>query len=155
MQCGIACLSSICLHYGKKYSLTFLDELCHSTSEGISLKAIADGANKLGLDARTGLVTKDYFNKSNMPCILHWNQKHFVVLYKTSRSKKQFYIADPGKGLVKYKEQDFCRHWICTQSNGEEKGIAMFLSPTENFSKILYQDDNKEKRSFSFLAKYH
>lgn len=154
MQCGIACLSSICLHYGKKYSLTFLDELCHSTSEGISLKAIADGANKLGLDARTGLVTKDYFNKSNMPCILHWNQKHFVVLYKTSKSKKQFYIADPGKGLVKYKEQDFCRHWICTQSNGEEKGIAMFLSPTENFSKILYQDDNKEKRSFSFLAKY-
>lgn len=154
MQCGIACLSSICLHYGKKYSLTFLDELCHSTSEGISLKAIADGANKLGLDARTGLVTKDYFNNSNMPCILHWNQKHFVVLYKISKSKKQFYIADPGKGLVKYKEQDFCRHWICTQSNGEEKGIAMFLSPTENFSKILYQDDNKEKRSFSFLAKY-
>ena len=154
MQCGIACLSSICLHYGKKYSLTFLDELCHSTSEGISLKAIADGANKLGLDTRTGLVTKDYFNKSNMPCILHWNQKHFVVLYKTSKSKKQFYIADPGKGLVKYKEPDFCRHWICTQSNGEEKGIAMFLSPTENFSKILYQDDNKEKRSFSFLAKY-
>ena len=61
MQCGIACLSSICLYYGEKYSLDFLEKLCHSTSEGISLKAIADGANKLGLNTRTGLISADYF----------------------------------------------------------------------------------------------
>lgn len=154
MQCGIACLASICLHYGKKYSLAFLDELCHSTSEGISLKAISDGANKLGLYTRTGLVTKDYFNKSNMPCILHWDQKHFVVLYRICKSKKQFYIADPGKGHVKYTEQEFSHHWICTRSNGEDKGIAMLLNPMENFSMISFQDENKENRSFSFFAKY-
>ena len=153
MQCGIACLSSICLHYGVKYSLTFLEELCHPTSEGISLKAIADGANKLGLHTRTGLITEDYFEENNMPCILHWGQNHFVVLYKINKSKTRFYIADPAKGLMIFTRQEFCNHWICTRSNGEEKGIAMFLSPTEKFGDIQCQDVG-EKRSFAFLFGY-
>lgn len=153
MQCGIACLSSICLYYGKKYSLTFLDKLCHSTSEGISLKAIVDGANKLGLNTRTGLISADYFCEKDMPCILHWDQNHFVVLYKISKSRKYFYIADPGRGLMKFTQQELYRHWICTKSNGEEKGIVMFLNPTEKFGEIQSQE-LAERRSFSFLFNY-
>lgn len=153
MQCGIACLSSICLYYGKKYSLAFLEKLCHSTSEGISLKAIADGANKLGLNSRTGLISADYFCENDMPCILHWDQKHFVILYKVSKSRKYFYIADPGRGLVKYTQQEFYHHWISTKSNGEEKGIVMFLNPTDKFGEIQSQE-LVEKRSFSFLFCY-
>ena len=153
MQCGIACLSSICLYYGKKYSLAFLEKLCHSTSEGISLKAIADGANKLGLNSRTGLISADYFCENDMPCILHWDQKHFVILYKISKSRKYFYIADPGRGLVKCTQQEFYHHWINTKSNGEEKGIVMFLNPTDKFGEIQSQE-LVEKRSFSFLFCY-
>ena len=153
MQCGIACLSSICLYYGKKYSLTFLDKLCHSTSEGISLKAIVDGANKLGLNTRTGLISADYFCEKDMPCILHWDQNHFVVLYKISKSRKYFYIADPGRGLMKFTQQELYHHWICTKSNGEEKGIVMFLNPTEKFGEIQSQE-LAERRSFSFLFGY-
>ena len=153
MQCGIACLSSICLYYGKKYSLAFLEKLCHSTSEGISLKAIADGANKLGLKSRTGLISADYFCENDMPCILHWDQKHFVILYKISKSRKYFYIADPGRGLVKCTQQEFYHHWISTKSNGEEKGIVMFLNPTDKFGEIQSQE-LVEKRSFSFLFCY-
>lgn len=153
MQCGIACLSSICLYYGKKYSLTFLDKLCHSTSEGISLKAIVDGANKLGLNTRTGLISADYFCEKDMPCILHWDQNHFVVLYKISKSRKYFYIADPGRGLMKFTQQELYHHWICTKSNGEEKGIVMFLNPTEKFGEIQSQE-LAERRSFSFLFSY-
>ena len=153
MQCGIACLSSICLYYGKKYSLTFLDKLCHSTSEGISLKAIVDGANKLGLNTRTGLISADYFCEKDMPCILHWDQNHFVVLYKISKSRKYFYIADPGRGLIKFTQQELYHHWICTKSNGEEKGIVMFLNPTEKFGEIQSQE-LAERRSFSFLFSY-
>lgn len=153
MQCGIACLSSICLYYGKKYSLAFLEKLCHSTSEGISLKAIADGANKLGLNSRTGLISADYFCENDMPCILHWDQKHFVILYKISKSRKYFYIADPGRGLVKCTQQEFYHHWISTKSNGEEKGIVMFLNPTDKFGEIQSQE-LVEKRSFSFLFCY-
>ena len=153
MQCGIACLSSICLYYGKKYSLAFLEKLCNSTSEGISLKAIADGANKLGLNSRTGLISADYFCENDMPCILHWDQKHFVILYKISKSRKYFYIADPGRGLVKCTQQEFYHHWISTKSNGEEKGIVMFLNPTDKFGEIQSQE-LVEKRSFSFLFCY-
>ena len=153
MQCGIACLSSICLYYGKKYSLAFLEKLCHSTSEGVSLKAIADGANKLGLNSRTGLISADYFCENDMPCILHWDQKHFVILYKISKSRKYFYIADPGRGLVKCTQQEFYHHWISTKSNGEEKGIVMFLNPTDKFGEIQSQE-LVEKRSFSFLFCY-
>ena len=153
MQCCIACLSSICLYYGKKYSLAFLEKLCHSTSEGISLKAIADGANKLGLNSRTGLISADYFCENDMPCILHWDQKHFVILYKISKSRKYFYIADPGRGLVKCTQQEFYHHWISTKSNGEEKGIVMFLNPTDKFGEIQSQE-LVEKRSFSFLFCY-
>ena len=153
MQCCIACLSSICLYYGKKYSLAFLEKLCHSTSEGISLKAIADGANKLGLNSRTGLISADYLCENDMPCILHWDQKHFVILYKISKSRKYFYIADPGRGLVKCTQQEFYHHWISTKSNGEEKGIVMFLNPTDKFGEIQSQE-LVEKRSFSFLFCY-
>ena len=133
--------------------MDFLEKLCHSTSEGISLKAIADGANKLGLNTRTGLISADYFCENDMPCILHWDQKHFVILYKISKSRKYFYIADPGRGLMKFTQQEFCHHWISTKSNGEEKGIVMFLNPTEKFGEI-HSQELVEKRSFSFLFGY-
>ena len=91
-----------------------------------------------------------------LPCILHWNQNHFVVLYKVKKGKK-FYVADPGKGLVKYNLEEFKIHWISTRSNGEEKGIAMFLEPTPVFYSHKEDDEgekNKNPRSFRFLFDY-
>lgn len=83
---------------------------------------------------------------------MHWNQNHFVVLYKIKKNEK-FCIADPGKGLIVYSHKDLNEHWISTISGGEEKGIALFLKPTPTF----YQnkaEEVKEKRSFSFLLGY-
>ena len=90
-----------------------------------------------------------------MPCILHWNQNHFVVLYKVKKGKK-FYVADPGKGLVTYGLDEFKKHWISTKSNGEDKGIAMFLETTPAFFTYKMQGEEhiKEKRSFRFLLGY-
>ena len=91
-----------------------------------------------------------------LPCILHWNQNHFVVLYKVKKGKK-FYVADPGKGLVKYNLEEFKNHWISTRSNGEEKGIAMFLEPTPAFYSHKKDGEGEKKknlRSFRFLFGY-
>ena len=90
-----------------------------------------------------------------LPCILHWNQNHFVVLYKVKKGKK-FYVADPGKGLVTYSLEEFKQHWISTSSNGEDKGIAMFLETTPAFFtyKMKGEENVKEKRSFRFLFGY-
>ena len=90
-----------------------------------------------------------------LPCILHWNQNHFVVLYKVKKGKN-FYVADPGKGLVVYTLEEFKQHWISTNSNGEDKGIAMFLETTPTFFtyKMEGEENIKEKRSFRFLFGY-
>lgn len=155
MQCGIACLQMICVHYGKKYSQDFLSNICYATTEGVSLLGIKDAAVKIGLYTISGRVTLEILSSATLPCILHWNQNHFVVLYKIKNGKK-FYIADPAKGLVTYTLDEFKEHWISTHSDGEDKGVAMFLEQTPAFyeNKDGDDDSNKEKRSFRFLFGY-
>ena len=74
-------------------------------------------------------------------------------LHKVKKEMK-FYIADPAKGLVKYNLEEFKKHWISTQSGGEEKGIAMFLEPTPAFYEKQIDEEPKEERSFKFLFGY-
>jgi ATP-binding cassette subfamily B protein len=154
MQCGIACMAMICKYYGKVYSFETLSHLCTATTEGVSLLSLKKLGENLGLETLCGRISISQISEINSPCILHWNQNHFVVLYKVKKGKK-FYIADPGKGLVKYSLDEFKAHWISTKSDGEEKGISMFLEPTPEFYKIQLEDENmKEQRSFKFLFKY-
>ena len=106
--------------------------LCSVTTEGVSLFSIDETAKILGFHTLCARIETNILLKVSSPCILHWNQNHFVVLYKVKKGR-MFYIADPGKGLVKYNLEEFKSHWISTRSNGEEKGIAMFLEPTPAF----------------------
>ena len=152
MQCGIACLAMVCKHYGKEFSIETLSRYCFASTEGVSLLGISEAANKLGLHSVCGRVSMEQMQQAPLPCILHWNQNHFVVLYKQKRGKK-FYIADPGKGLITYNRKEFVEHWVSTRSQGEEKGIAMFIQPTP----VFYEQEGeqqKEKRSFKFLFGY-
>ena len=153
MQCGVACLQMICEYYHKKYSTNYLSGLCNTTTEGVSMLSIRDTAFALGLESNCGKVNIKGIKKISSPCILHWNQNHFVVLYKV-RKGKTFYIADPAKGLVKYSLEEFKKHWVSTQSDGEEKGIAMFLEPTPAFYEKKMDEEPTEERSFKFLFGY-
>ena len=155
MQCGIACLQMVCKYFGREYSLDSLSKLCFATAEGVSLLGINEAANTLGLHTTCARVTTMVLGEVPLPCILHWNQNHFVVLYKVKKGKK-FYVADPGKGLVTYGLEEFKQHWISTNSNGEDKGIAMFLETTPAFFtyKMQGEENIKEKRSFRFLFGY-
>ena len=152
MQCGITCLQMICKYYGKEYSLESLSRYCFATTEGVSMLGISEAANKLGLHTICGRITMEQLPQAPLPCILHWSQNHFVILYKI-KNKKKFYIADPGKGLLTYAEKEFKDHWISTQSKGEEKGIAMFIQPTPAFYELSGETTNR-KRSFKFLFGY-
>lgn len=153
MQCGIACLQMICEHYGKDYSADYLSQLCFATTEGVSLLGMSDAANVLGLHTVCAKVAIDDLQDNLLPCILHWNQNHFVVLYKI-RKGRTFYVADPGKGLVKYSREEFASHWVSMVN--EEKGIAMFLETTPEFFTHHTDDNqsNKESHSFLFLMRY-
>lgn len=132
MLCGTSCLQMICHHYGCSYSLESISVLCPPTKEGASLLGLNDAAIALGFHTVSARAEVEELNDLPLPCILHWNQNHFVVLYKVRKGKK-FYVADPGKGLIKYNLEEFKSHWISTKSDGEEKGIAMFLEPTPAF----------------------
>lgn len=149
MQCGIACLQMVCKYFGREYSLDSLSKLCFATTEGVSLLGINEAANTLGLHTTSARVTTTVLSDVPLPCILHWNQNHFVVLYKVKNGKK-FYIADPGKGLITYRLDEFKQHWISTKSNDEDKGIAMFLETTPTFFTYKMQDEEniKEKAVF-------
>ena len=155
MQCGIACLQMVCKYFGREYSLDSLSKLCFATTEGVSMLGINEAANTLGLHTISARVTTTMLGKAPLPSILHWDQNHFVVLYKVKKGKK-FYVADPGKGLVTYGLDEFKQHWISTKSNGEDKGIAMFLETTPAFFTYKMEDEEhiKEKRSFRFLLGY-
>ena len=155
MQCGISCLQMVCKYFGREYSMNTLSKLCFATTEGVSMLGINEAANILGLHTTCVRAATSILSEAHLPCILHWNQNHFVVLYKVKNGKK-FYIADPGKGLVTYSLEEFKKHWISTRSNEEDKGIAMFLETTPAFFtyKMEGEENIKEKRSFRFLFGY-
>ena len=152
MQCGVACLAMISCHLGKKISLTEVSNYCHARTTGVSLKSISDGAKAIGLNSWASCISVDKLSHGDKPCILHWNQKHFVVLYKV-KDGNVFYVADPGKGLIKYNREEFERHWVSTKGNGQHMGIAMFFEPTSEFYE-KNEDRIDERRSFRFLASY-
>lgn len=127
MQCGVACLQMICRYYGKAYPQDALSEMCSATTEGVSLLGISNTATELGLHTTCGKATIDMLQAAPLPCVLHWDQNHFVVLYAVK--KDCFYVADPGRGRMKYNKREFGSHWLSTQSKGDEKGIAMFVKP--------------------------
>lgn len=154
MQCGIACLQMVCKYYGKEYTNDNLSKVCFATTEGVSLHGIRSAAQILGLKTLAFKGEVKELHGNCFPCILHWNQNHFVVLYKVSRNGKKFYVADPAKGVVNYSLEEFKKHWISTVSGGKEKGVAMHLEPTEDFGKSIPEDAKSERRPFRFLFSY-
>lgn len=156
MQCGVTCLRMICAYWGKEYPAEYLDRLCGASREGVSLLGISETAAELGLKSVCAKLTTGQLAEVELPAILHWNQNHFVVLYRISRKrggKTVYHVADPGKGLRQYDGPSFEAGWIETRSRGEDKGIAMLAQPTPAFfSKRV--PGKTARRSFTFLLGY-
>jgi ATP-binding cassette subfamily B protein len=157
-DCGPTCLQMISAYYGKNINLDFLREQCYITREGVSLLGISQAAEKIGfrtLMVKVGLDT--LIEDVPMPAILHWNQEHFVVLYRVKtkkswlkESKNMFIIADPAHGVTKLKEEDFLKFWQTSEGN---KGVALLLEPTAKFyDKQSY--DSYDKSDLRFLLSY-
>lgn len=152
MDCGPACLAMVSSHYGKDFGLQYLRDKSFITREGVSLLGISEAADKIGFKTISAKLKTGDFDKELLPCILHWNQNHFVVLYKINKNiftgKLIYKIADPGHGFVSLSEDKFKKSWL---SDGE-KGVALFLEPTEEFYKQTPMEE--EKLSIKYLLKY-
>ncbi|HTN68710.1 MAG TPA: peptidase domain-containing ABC transporter [Dysgonamonadaceae bacterium] len=160
MDCGPACLVMIAEHYGKHYTLEYLRDNCFIGRDGVSLLGISKAAENIGFKTVGGRITFEKLaEKALLPCIVHWNQEHFVVVYKIKKKRKgyEIHVADPGKGLLAYTKEEFCSHWVSTQTNGEEKGVALLLEPTELFYEgegDKQPSENRLKFLWKYLAKY-
>lgn len=150
MQCGASCLCMVGSYFGKNYSIDTVSNYCHTGSSGVSLLGMSHCANMMGLNSISFRASIQDLKNLSVPCILHWNKNHFVILYKTDNDT--FHIADPAKGFVKYDIHSFSEHWLSTNVNGQDKGIAMVLTPSENFGD--YIETEKKKNSFKFLFGY-
>ena len=153
-DCGPACLQMVLQSFGKKFSLIELREKCNVTRAGVTMKDICNGATGLGLAHIIGKIKTEELIDMPLPCILHWDQKHFVVLYhiEEKRGERYYYIADPGYGKIKMSEREFESQW----KNEDEYGIAVFFEEAENFNAIvpLKKDVNLIKRSWLFVRKH-
>lgn len=151
MDCGPTCLRMVAKYYGKNYSLQYLRENCFITREGVSLLGISEAAEKIGLHTIGVSISFDTLvNEVNLPCIVHWNQNHFVVVYKIKRNK--VYVADPAHGLLQIPINDFKKSWLSDIKNEEGNGICLLLEPTAEFYKM--EHDEAHTNGFSFLYSY-
>ena len=89
-DCGPTCLKMIAGHYGKNYSIQSLREKCFIDKDGVSLLGISEAAEKIGFRS---LGVRISWNKlvedAPLPCIVHWKQNHFVVVYKITGKEKK------------------------------------------------------------------
>ena len=158
MDCGSSCLAMIAKHYGLQPNIEKIRRSCALNKEGVSLLGISKAAESIGFKTIGGRLTFNTLAKEvPHPCIVHWNQNHFVVVYKVkkhSKGKYIVYVADPAKGLVTYTKEEFCEHWISTKTNDEEKGIALLLEPTELFCTQKETERLPSQRRLKFLWSY-
>ena len=161
MDCGPTCLRMVAKHYGKSYSLQNLREKSRITREGVSLLGISDAAEAIGMRTIGVSITfEQLYKEATLPCIVHWGQNHFVVVYKISKRSSLFrrgggeviYVSDPAEGLLKYTKKEFLNKWLSTKKDGEEKGIALLLEPSPGFYE--QKDEKQDKTKFKFLFQY-
>ncbi|HBH83709.1 MAG: ABC transporter ATP-binding protein [Bacteroidetes bacterium GWE2_41_25] len=151
MDCGPACLKMIAGYYKVNHSLESLRKKCYITREGVSFLGLSEAADSIGFRTIGVKIPFGMLNENvPLPCIVHWKQKHFVVVYKIR--KEILWVADPGLGLIKYKREEFVKNWAATTQEGEPAGLVLILEPTPA---IFRNETNPESgRGFGFLYKY-
>lgn len=169
MDCGPTSLRIVAKFYGKNYSLQTLRDKCHITKEGVSLLGISDAAESIGFRTAGVRITWEQLrDEMPLPCIVHWYQRHFVVVYSIRKRKDKFevLVSDPASGLLRYDEKVFLKAWLQSESSeidvarlkNEESaplkthGIALILEPSPDFYREKGDEDNR--MSFRYLFGY-
>lgn len=155
-DCGATCLKIISKYFGKIQNIQTLRELSETTREGSNLFTLSEAAEKIGFRTLGVKISLEKLQEIPLPCILHWNSNHYVVLYEVTKNKKDWKIkiSDPAHGLLEYKQVEFLKFWIGNNVNeSTEEGIALLLEPTPKFHQTGY-DIEEKAFGFSLLSKY-
>ncbi|HVZ97724.1 MAG TPA: peptidase domain-containing ABC transporter [Chitinophagaceae bacterium] len=145
MDCGPTCIRMVAKYYGKHYNADTLRNIAGFNKEGVSLLGISETAEKIGFRTRGVQLTTEQLKQVTLPCILHWNQNHFVVLVSIKRNK--FTIADPAKSIISYNLQEFTTHWAPSRTEiNEAEGVALLLEPMPSF----YENEGEKEHKLSW-----
>lgn len=158
MDCGPACLRMIARHYGKVYTARTLFERSHNSLEGVSLMGLSDAAESIGFRAIGARVSFETLREEcPLPCVIHWKQNHFAVVYKIRKRRNLFglrkkgytvHVADPSLGLMKYSEVEFGHGW----QQGDKSGLALLLEPKPEFYE--FEETRSDSDQFSSIFKF-
>lgn len=141
LDCGPTCLRMVAKYYGRNYAIQKLRALCHTGRGGTTLWNVSGAAEKIGFRSLGVRVTIDQLQEVQLPCILHWSQNHYVILYKIST--RYYYIADPAQGLMKLPEEEFKRSWFSHKELYD--GISLLLAPGPLFRELEEGEKNDVK----------
>ena len=151
MDCGATCLRMVARYFGRYYSLEYLRELTYMGKQGVSLLGISDAAEHIGIQSLAVKTTFDRLSRDiPMPCIAHWRQEHFVVVYKANH--KFVWIADPAAGKFKLTKEEFLENWLSDQEEGEELGVLLLMETTPEFYER--DGDKRDKSGFKYVFSY-
>jgi len=151
MDCGPSCLKIISRFYNKYYSLKFLREKCGISKDGVSFLDLSYAAESIGLKSLSVKATMmDLYEKIPLPCIVHWDNSHFIVVYKVT--SKQVFVSDPAKGLVSYSYKDFVDCWY--HRDGSGKGAILALEPQSDFHRYEENEKRDRKKTYDSLLSY-
>lgn len=149
-DCGPSCLKIIAKYHGKYYSLQFLRDKCGQTREGVSFLDLSYAAESIGLRSLAIRATIDDLKKLvPLPCIIHWNNNHFVVAYKAT--SKHIFISDPAKGLVKYEWGALETLWL---QSGSLTGSVLVLEPQADFRQREAGEKIERKKTLENFISY-
>ncbi|WP_264535921.1 peptidase domain-containing ABC transporter [Flavobacterium sp. N1736] len=152
-DCGPTCLKIIAKHYGKTIHIQELRDNSETTREGSNLLFLSDAAEKIGFRTLGVKLNVKRLEEAPLPCILHWNKNHYVVLYKIKKGK--YYISDPGFGLIEYNEEDFLKFWIGNNADElTQEGIALLVEATPKFFQSEFDREENKGLGFGLLSQY-
>lgn len=143
MDCGPTCLKIIAKYYGKDVDIETIRKFSGIARDGVSLFGLNVAAKRLGFETTPGLISAhDLVHHLDGPCVIHWNQKHFMVCYKitSNRSTTVFHVVDPAQGRCKFSMDEFRSLF----ETNEGKGVVLLLSPSKNFTEGFSQKDKLE-----------
>ncbi len=150
-DCGPTCIKIIAKHYGKTINTQQLRSLSETTREGSSLLGLSEAVESVGFRSLGLKLAYKKLLEAPLPCIVHWNKNHYVVLYKIK--KDTVYISDPAHGLITYTKAEFIKRWIGNNADDTtEEGIALLIEPTPKFYQSTF--DEEDTFGFSFIFKY-
>ncbi|MCM5527873.1 peptidase domain-containing ABC transporter [Parasegetibacter sp. NRK P23] len=153
MDCGATCLKMVAKFYGKEISIESLRNATQTTREGTSFLGLADAAEMNGIrTSGVKLSFNDLIEKAPLPAIIHWEQKHFVVVIPAS-TRHKIYVADPAQGIIKYEKNEFTSKWI-GHDNHNSDGLVLLLEPSHDFRLYGEEENTQKKIGWKFLSSH-